>query len=90
MDVTITIPGDLLPEMDKWMTTQLSDDGKFYKYADYQDLVQQNFNDSLGKFFADKINAATIADLQAQLDAAKASGKITFPKKTPVAVPVPK
>lgn len=86
MDVTITIPGDLLPEIDKWMATQITDDGLYYKYADYQDLAQQNFNDGLGKFFADKINAVAIAALQAQLDAAKASGTVVFPKAPPAPV----
>ena len=86
MVVTVTVPGDLLPEMEKWMATQITNDGNYYKYADVQDLIQQNFNDSLGKFFADKINAAAVAALQAQLDLAKSSGTVVFPKADPVPV----
>lgn len=85
MDITITIPDTLIPTMDTWRATQITDDGLFFKYADTQDLIQQNLNTGLLPFFVDLLEAPEIAALQAQINTIEASVSLP-PSKPPVPV----
>jgi hypothetical protein len=88
MQTTISIPDSLIPTIDAWRQTQITGDGQFFKYADTQDLVQQNINDGLLTFFVGLFEAPQVAALQAQIDALKSSVALT-PAKPPVPVVKP-
>lgn len=88
MEITVSVPDTLTPTIDTWRQTQITGDGQFFKYADMQDLIQQNLNDGLLTFFVGLFEAPQIATLQAQIDALKASVTLTAPK-TPVPVVKP-
>ena len=86
MDFVITVPEALIPTIDTWRSTQLTPDGNFLKYADTQDLCQQNLNDGILTFFVNLFVQSDVATLQAQIDALKAS--VVLPaKKTPIPKP---
>ena len=85
MTVSVTVPDNLIEEMDEWRATQLTPDGQFLKYADTEGLIQQNFNDSLGQFFIGKAVADERDVLEGEIAALTAAYVLT-PPKTPVPV----
>lgn len=80
MDITITVPDTLVATVQAWISTQLTTNGQFQKYADIQDLFQQNANAGLLTFFVGLLEATPIATLQAQINAAQSSIALPAPK----------
>lgn len=81
MDITITVPDTLVATVQAWIGTQLTANGQFQKYADVQDLFQQNANVGLLTFFVGLLEATPIAILQAQINADQVSVALPSPKQ---------
>lgn len=80
MDITITVPDTLVAAVQAWLGTQLTANGQFQRYADIQDLFQQNANAGLLSFFVGLFEAAPIAALQAQITADQSAVSLPAPK----------
>jgi len=81
----VSVPDALTVTMQTWMQTQLSADGQFFKYADIQDLLQQNLNTGLLPFFVNLLEQPQVQALQDQITALENSIVLT-PAKPPVPV----
>ena len=68
MDITVTIPDSLIPAVDAFIAEQLDVNGN-QKYADEQDLCQQNLNTGLFKYFVDQAVQAALAEQLASVTA---------------------
>ena len=81
MTISVEIPDALTDSMEAFRLTQIGDDGN-YKYADLEDMMQQNANDGILGHFAQQIQDAAIA---AQFSAIQASVAVAMPaRKTPI------
>ena len=92
MQVIVEVPEDLLPEIELFIKSQVTvvtTDEKIVttqKYADVQDLVQQNFNDGLGRHFVARIVEPLVAPLEVQIEAIKVATDAKLPPNKPPVV----
>ena len=61
MTFSIELPDSLVPAVDAFIAAQLDESGN-QKYADEQDLCQQNLNTGLFKYFVDQAVQAALAE----------------------------
>jgi len=81
MTISVEIPDALTDSMEAFRLTQIDSDGN-YKYADLEDMMQQNANDGILQHFAVQLQNDAVA---AQIDAIKASVAVAMPaRKTAV------
>ena len=68
MTFSIELPDSLVPAVDAFIAAQLDESGN-QKYADEQDLIQQNLNTGLFKYFVDQAVQAALAEQLASVTA---------------------
>ena len=86
MDITITIPDEIVDLMDQFRATQFTEEDQ-PKYTDLSDMCQQHLEAEVFKQFAMKVKSPLVESLRAQLAEAEAVSVVVMPSQARKAAP---